>query len=112
TGRAGVALPELRLHKRPETYELMLEAWNAGTVPCEITTKPQAYHTDPETTLALLPGDAPQTLVWTIAAAGFWYDIAITSSTDSRWLRRFAGRMETGKHGISDPALSGLPFAC
>jgi phospholipase C len=96
SGPVAVAVPELRLRSLPERHELVLEAWNAGVEAYDITTRPQAYYSDPAVTLTLRPDEAAQTLAWNIAAAGFWYDVAITSSNDSRWLRRFAGRMETG----------------
>jgi phospholipase C len=31
-----------------------------------------------------------------------WYDYAVQAG---EWMRRFAGRLETGRHGISDPAM-------
>jgi phospholipase C len=40
----------------------------------------------------------------TVRARG-WYDISITSDTGGHYLRRLAGRVETGQPGTSDPAL-------
>ncbi|MFD4947102.1 phosphocholine-specific phospholipase C [Streptomyces sp. NPDC058409] len=34
-----------------------------------------------------------------------WYDISVVSDTDTTFLRRFAGHVETGEAGTSDPAL-------
>jgi phospholipase C len=36
-----------------------------------------------------------------------WYDITVSSEQLSGFSRRFAGRVETGRHGISDPTLGG-----
>jgi phospholipase C len=32
-----------------------------------------------------------------------WYDFTVTLNSGSSFERRFAGRIETGKHGYSDP---------
>ncbi|MER7049126.1 phospholipase C, phosphocholine-specific [Streptomyces jumonjinensis] len=34
-----------------------------------------------------------------------WYDLTVVSSADSRFLRRFAGHVENGRPGVSDPAI-------
>jgi phospholipase C len=34
-----------------------------------------------------------------------WYDLAITVDTDTAFVRRLAGHVETGKSSMSDPAL-------
>ena len=39
------------------------------------------------------------------ATDGPWYDIAIRCDGDPKFLRRFAWRIETGKPGVSDPAI-------
>ena len=50
-------------------------------------------------------GELPVALFWNLAQTGFWYDFEITSSTDSSFLRRVAGRIETGHHSVTDPAM-------
>jgi phospholipase C len=42
-------------------------------------------------------------LNWNIEASGYWYDFTAAAST---FERRFAGRMETGHDGSSDPAMA------
>jgi phospholipase C len=42
-----------------------------------------------------------------LRAAGGWYDITVTDPARPAWLRRFAGRVETGRDSISDPATGG-----
>jgi phospholipase C len=34
-----------------------------------------------------------------------WYDVSVLADTDSVFLRRFAGYVETGEAGVSDPAI-------
>jgi len=36
-----------------------------------------------------------------------WYDLTVRDATDPTWLRRLAGRIETGKASISDPLMGG-----
>jgi phospholipase C len=36
--------------------------------------------------------------------SGNWYDVAVVSDQDPKFLRRFAGHVETGRPGTSDPA--------
>ncbi|MGO4611556.1 phospholipase domain-containing protein, partial [Variovorax sp. 2RAF20] len=42
---------------------------------------------------------------WSLADSGQWYDFSVTCDSDPAFYRRFAGRVETGKHTVSDPAM-------
>ncbi|MBO9512473.1 MAG: phospholipase C, phosphocholine-specific [Variovorax sp.] len=42
---------------------------------------------------------------WSLDDAGQWYDFIVTCDADPGFLRRFAGRVETGRHSVSDPAM-------
>jgi phospholipase C len=42
---------------------------------------------------------------WLLAGSGNWYDFSVRNGDG--YLRRFAGRIETGMHSISDPAMAG-----
>ena len=33
-----------------------------------------------------------------------WYDLSVTSDSSAKFLRRLAGRVESGKPSVSDPA--------
>ena len=48
---------------------------------------------------------AEKTLVLPLAQSHHWYDISVTIAHIDGFLRRFAGRVETGKPGFSDPAM-------
>jgi phospholipase C len=50
-------------------------------------------------------GALPAALFWNLDQTGFWYDFEITSNTDRSFLRRIAGRIETGRHSVTDPAM-------
>jgi phospholipase C len=38
----------------------------------------------------------------------YWYDFSVTIAGADGFLRRFAGRVETGKSGFSDPLMGRL----
>ncbi len=40
-----------------------------------------------------------------LSGSASWYDFSVQLVADKEWSRRFAGRLETGRHGLSDPAL-------
>jgi phospholipase C len=50
-------------------------------------------------------GLLPVAMFWNLAQTGFWYDFEITSETDRSFFRRIAGRIETGRHSVTDPAM-------
>jgi phospholipase C len=45
--------------------------------------------------------------IWALSATGGWYDLSVTSPQSPSYLRRLAGRLETGSPSISDPAMGG-----
>ncbi|MES1258557.1 MAG: phospholipase domain-containing protein, partial [Acidobacteriota bacterium] len=54
--------------------------------------------------LVIQPGSG-RTLTLGLARSGHWYDFSVTLAGTERFLRRYAGRVETGKSGISDPVM-------
>ena len=40
---------------------------------------------------------------WQLDRSSHWYDLTFTRADDAHYLRRLAGRIETGTHGSSDP---------
>ncbi|MFC6159707.1 phosphocholine-specific phospholipase C [Kribbella jiaozuonensis] len=42
---------------------------------------------------------------YTVTTTSRWYDISVTTTTDTTYLRRYAGHVETGAPGTSDPAI-------
>jgi len=45
-------------------------------------------------------------LRWDLSTSGNWYDLSL--STKQGFVRRFAGRLETGKDSVSDPAMGSI----
>jgi phospholipase C len=56
------------------------------------------------TTVTVRPGTTVQRTV-DLAASRRWYDLTVTSEADPAFLRRFAGHVENGRPGVSDPAI-------
>jgi phospholipase C len=109
---SGAALPEVRLRPNGPLQTVELDVWNLGDSPCEIMTAPNMYRSDRVFRLTLEPNASPTELSWPVRASGFWYDFNVTCPSLPGWLRRFAGRLETGKHGVTDPALGGIAGRC
>lgn len=41
-----------------------------------------------------------------VARSGRWYDLTVLSDHDAAFERRFAGHVENGRPGVSDPAIA------
>jgi phospholipase C len=93
--------PEVQVCYEPCTSQLYLKVSNAGSQAGQVTVTANAYSSTAPSTLAV-PAGGTGVQSWTLTASGCWYDFTATASN---FTRRFAGRMETGQDGISDPAL-------
>ena len=60
------------------------------------------YGTAPDRTLAL-PANRPVEHRWPVGKSKGWYDVSVEVEGTRQ---RFAGRLETGAHGVTDPALA------
>ena len=104
-GFAGdVSLADLNvtLTYRPQLRKIAFRLHNFSEAIRRLSLASQVY--GPQTVRAI--DVAPRTnvpLEWDVAPSGNWYDI--TLSMEPGFIRRFAGRVETGKDGISDPAM-------
>lgn len=109
------ALPEVVLAHDPRGGGVRLEARNAGLagvvlqvrsnrVYGALTATGPAGGTGTGWDMAVGARDE-QSLYWNLDATGGWYDFVVTSTSDASFLRRFAGRLETGRHSVSDPAM-------
>jgi len=52
-----------------------------------------------------LDPDSSQTLTLSLDGSHHWYDFSVTAAGAEQFLRRFAGRVETGQSGFSDPVM-------
>jgi phospholipase C len=93
--------PEARVRYDTANNALTLNMENRGRAAASVTVTSNAYRNDGPWTYALPPGEKAQSS-WPVAASGGWYDF--TLSADNGITLRFAGRVETGKDSVSDPA--------
>lgn len=107
--RSGTVLPaasapEVRVCYDFANGDLYLKMRNDGASPCTFRVTPNAYRSDGPWIFAVWPGEEVEQ-GWRLADSGAWYDLSVTVDEDDTFLRRLAGRIETGRHSVSDPAM-------
>ncbi len=83
--------------------ELRLRLMNRGAVTVSLRITDHGYGTAPQY-LELAPGEV-KVQAFDLTASFRWYDLSITDSSSPRFMRRYAGRVETGEGGVSDPQI-------
>ncbi|HJV63344.1 MAG TPA: phospholipase domain-containing protein, partial [Albitalea sp.] len=103
-GQVDIAHGEAEVTAGYETARgLLLRFSNPGDHLRVLQVMPNAYLREGPMRVHLRPRSHSERL-WTLERSGHWYDFSITDDSAPQFLRRVAGRMETGRHGISDPA--------
>ncbi|WP_327127563.1 phosphocholine-specific phospholipase C [Streptomyces sp. NBC_01727] len=101
---ASKADPELRVRYDRHGKSVVLTVHNPGPKAVTLHVEPHAYRfTEPRT--VHVPSHKEVERRWSLNPSGHWYDFTVTVDGSSLE-RRFAGRVETGKDGISDPAMA------
>jgi phospholipase C len=103
-GRLDGADLVVNLGKDPKRRSVELEAHNPSDRLQTLTIAAGAYRMPPALTQPLEP-HTQSFIAMDASANGHWYDIRVGCAEDPAFLRRFAGRLETGKPGVSDPAI-------
>jgi phospholipase C len=85
------------------TGDVALRVGNLATRPLTILVKDHGYQSG-NYTIVVEPGRS-HTTVMPMARSHFWYDFSVTVDGAHTFLRRFAGRVETGKSAFSDPVM-------
>lgn len=101
-GPAKTAGPEVTARHVASTGNLALTLTNPGAAAVNLTVT-NAYGGTAQT-LKVDPGATVSHTV-SLATTSRWYDVKVVSDADSTFLRRFAGHVETGAPGVSDPAI-------
>lgn len=96
--RGAAVRPRLRYDAAAMAIELTIEAASAG----EAQVRHLSYQPGEPVAIPLTARRAVKRR-WSVAKSQGWYDLEV-SAFGQTW--RFAGRMENGKDGISDPALA------
>ncbi|MGO4331643.1 phosphocholine-specific phospholipase C [Cupriavidus sp. 2TAF22] len=100
---AGGTAPEIRVCYDVANAAVYLTMINTGPAPCTFTVTPKAYRTDGPWSFDI-PAGKQLDQHWPLGLQDNWYDFAVTVPQGG-FQRRFAGRVETGADGKSDPAL-------
>jgi phospholipase C len=102
TGDVSLADLNVTLTYRPQQRKIAFHFHNSNEAVRKLSLASQIYGPQTVRQIDVVPGPGVP-LEWDVAPSGNWYDI--TLSTEPGFIRRFAGRIETGKDGISDPAM-------
>ncbi|CAN7290905.1 phospholipase C, phosphocholine-specific [Variovorax sp. LjRoot130] len=94
--------PEVQIGYQAHSGHLYLRVHNSGKEAGRVTVTPNAYLSEGPWTMKVRVGTT-ETQHWNLQKSGDWYDFTVTSDN---FERRFAGRVETGKPGVSDPAMA------
>ncbi|WP_313624314.1 phosphocholine-specific phospholipase C [Achromobacter sp.] len=93
---------EVQVCYEPAGSALYVKVANHGAASMQVSMQANAYRSDGPWVLAVEPGAVAEHH-WSIAENSNWYDFTVAADG---FERRFAGRMENGKHGVSDPAMA------
>jgi len=97
--------PQIDIHCRYlPTGDLELRAASRQKTSCTLNIDDSSYKSGKQS-LRLAAGGTGS-IVLRLSRSHQWYDFAVTVAGDRGYLRRFAGRVETGKPGFSDPAMA------
>ena len=103
---SGLPLPEVRVDYAARSGDIELTLRNAGTADATFQLVANAYFdVQPESFDVQAGAEVRHSL--SLNQSGHWYDFSVTVSELPGFLRRVAGRVETGRHSVSDPALGG-----
>ncbi|MFJ8039087.1 phosphocholine-specific phospholipase C [Kitasatospora sp. NPDC096147] len=94
--------PEVTARHNGSTGQLDLTCTNAGTATTVLTVA-NAYGNTTRT-VSVAKG-ATVTVSLDLSAGTRWYDVTVTANTTADFVRRFAGVVETGVAGLSDPGI-------
>ncbi|WNC88389.1 phospholipase C, phosphocholine-specific [Paraburkholderia sp. FT54] len=95
-------MPEVQVCYDTDAGQVYVKLHNTGTAPGTVTVQSNAYRTDGPWQMNVPAGDVGM-LHWDLSGSGNWYDFTVTGDN---FMRRFSGRIETGKPTVSDPAMA------
>ena len=103
--QAGSGGPEVQVcYELCDPAKVRVKLYNRGAAAATFTGTAQAYRNDAPQTVSVAAGGVGE-MSWSLADTGNWYDFMVTCSGAATFRRRFAGRIETGKDSVSDPAM-------
>ncbi|MFI6688969.1 phosphocholine-specific phospholipase C [Streptomyces sp. NPDC050485] len=103
-GQGKTAGPEVTARHNAHTGNLDLTMTNAGRAAVHLKVANASVYGGAAQTFTVAAGATVKHTV-NLRSSKSWYDVSVTSVADAAFLRRFAGHVETGATGVSDPAL-------
>lgn len=98
--------PEAKVCYDIANGDLILTLSNPGAAACTFSVTANAYFSGAaQTRKVAAKGESD--VAFALKSSGYWYDFTVSVSGLAGYSRRFAGRLETGKHSVSDPAMYG-----
>jgi phospholipase C len=102
SGKANMSGIDVTLAYLPRQRAIELRLANRGEMPVHLSLQSEEVYGPITTrTLSIAPRGT-ESMRWDVLASGNWYDLTLRTEG---FVRRFAGRLETGKNGVSDPAM-------
>jgi phospholipase C len=92
--------PEVTARHCGDDVELTFTNKGSGTVRLKVA----SGYGDPARTFTVRVG-ATVRHIFGLGRSRRWYDLTVTSDAEPAFLRRFAGHVENGRPGVSDPAV-------
>jgi phospholipase C len=83
--------------------KVSVELTNDGDAPCTFVVTPNAYRS--RAVRVRVPAGARKVRRWPLSRKHRWYDFTVTCDAVAAFARRFAGRAENGRKGVTDPAM-------
>jgi phospholipase C len=99
------ARPEIEVRYDRARGDVVVSLLNAGNAGCTFQLTANAY-SDEQDSIRVGPASATERTL-PLRRSAHWYDFSIRVDELPGFVRRFAGRVETGRHSFSDPALGG-----
>jgi phospholipase C len=106
-GVAGPDMPTVAVVTDGATGRLTLSLGNPGATSRRLVVTPAAYGDALGPWTIVLAAGQSAVRTWDLAATGGWYDLRVTCDSAPAFSNRLAGRVETGRPSISDPAMAG-----
>lgn len=103
TAHSTLPPPELRVGYDTPSGNLYLVLKNPSARAVTFNIAANAYFETRPTRVTVAPNAQTARYFW-LRASGHWYDFTVTVDELPCWSRRLAGRVETGRDSISDPA--------
>ena len=101
-GNIGNAEPEIELEYDHQKGDISIYLQNGSQIPLRIEIEANAYEYEKLAPISLVAGKRLKKYI-RLEKSSNWYDFTV--KTTNGFSHRFAGRVETGRAGISDPAM-------